>query len=399
MKADQIRRIIKFILGRGLYRRFVQSYRYLSLYSILKQYFFVQFDIVFYCEQPSHWQNIKPVVDLLVIRHSKMKVLLITSYGHEDYLDARYPKGLDVNHNIPVDVLGWLNTRILYTPYTGLSSSQKPKNSTIIHTLVSLTSLDGVYPSGSFDNYDYILCAGEHHISDFRRWALSNRKLFGKILVPSGYPKLDLMLKEVNVLAELSNEYITVVYAPTHVYSVNEKLASLRKHGEEIINQLLSAGFKVIFRPHPVSFKDADKVLVDRIIEKYSSDPNLTVDRSKNYMETYAKANLMVTDLSGTGFTFSLCFLRPAIFFAPDKDAEAGLQGIQFDDRHKIGGVARSTAELIRMVNDANKNDMTKDIMSYRNNHIFNVGVSAEYIVETLLNIASDNKQADWVKL
>lgn len=91
-----------------------------------------------------------------------------------------------------------------------------------------------------------------------------------------------------------------------------------------------------------MSFNDSDKSVVARIVDESSGNASLSIDRSKNYIATYAKANAMVTDLSGTGFTFSLSFLRPAVFFAPNEQAEEGLRGIQFEDRDQIGGVARS---------------------------------------------------------
>lgn len=358
-----------------------------------------KFDIVFYCEQPSHWQNISSVVELCLRRFSSKQLLLLTSYDKSDYPDVLYPDWLKVVCGVRQSLLTHIQTKLLYTPFVGLTKRCKPKNAIVAHTLVSLTSLDGVYRADMFDEYDYIFCAGKHHFSDFIRWASLNPNLHGKVLVPAGYPKLDLVLKEKFETPNLDADVYTVVYAPTHVYSVNESLASLRQYGQDIVELLLKSGCRVIFRPHPVSFRDQDKDLVSKIIQSHSGNPMFTVDRSKNYTESYSKANLMVTDLSGTGFTYSLSFLRPSVFFCCNPDSEAGLHGIQFEDREKIGAVARSLDELADLVTQLRYSDISGIIIEYRAKQFFNVGSSAEYIVNNMDLILSNGLQPDWLKI
>jgi hypothetical protein len=57
-----------------------------------------------------------------------------------------------------------------------------------------MNCLDGVYLDDAFDAYDYILCVGPHHLDSFRELARRHPALSGGMLVPAGYPKLDLML-------------------------------------------------------------------------------------------------------------------------------------------------------------------------------------------------------------
>ena len=398
MTPDRIKRKVRYLTDRAS-QRLSQSVTRVISYAEFRRNFPGEYDIVFYCEQPSHWQNVELVVASLMAERPEMKICLVTTFGQEQYREAEYPMGLQVVFGIPASMLRYLRTKILYTPFTGMVSRLRPKNATVIHTLVSLTSLDGVYSNAVFDNYDYIVCAGPHHSEDFKRWAASNIKLAGRILIPAGYPKLDLMLEEIGHLKSPPAETFTVVYAPTHVYPVNEEFASLRKHGEEIVDALLGAGFHVIFRPHPVSFNDSDKSVVARIVDESSGNASLSIDRSKNYIATYAKANAMVTDLSGTGFTFSLSFLRPAVFFAPNEQAEEGLRGIQFEDRDQIGGVARSIPELIARLNEVRTQDMSDTITEYRNRTVYNVGCSAKYIADAVLAILEDRRGSDWVEL
>ncbi len=403
MKPKPFKSVLKKTIGAKRYAALgrLRIFLFNKFYLLKQGCLHTKYDIVFYCEQPSHWQNISTVVELCLDKLVSSKILLLNNYKNNDYSSAIYPDGLNVFFGIGQSMLMDVNTRLLYTPYVGLHKSMKPQNAIVVHTLVSLTSLDGVYQKNMFDGYDYILCAGQHHITDFRRWLSINLNLQGKVLVPSGYPKMDLVLKEISAPAidNPNPDVFTVVYAPTHVYSVNEDLASLRRFGKDIVELLLNSGCRVIFRPHPVSFRDQDKDLVNRIIESNSGNPLFFLDQSKNYIGSYAKANLMVTDLSGTGFTYSLSFLKPSLFFSSEINAEAGLQGIQFQDREKIGGVARSLTELGDLLEQYRNRDISNQISTYRDAQFFNVGSATEYIVDNLNAIMRNEVQADWVKL
>ncbi len=386
-------------MGDGAYRTIAEAYRYASRRPLPRVRRSKLYDVVFYCEQPSHWQNIELVVGRLLSEMPWLKVRLVTTYDSDDYRGVNYPAELKVDFGIPKSELSHLNTRILFTPYVGLARVLRPKEAIVVHALVSLTGLDGVYSPEMFDNYDFIVCAGPHHIRDFQRWADSNSHLRGKVLVAAGYPKLDLTIRRVGEMPTPDSDAFTVVYAPTHVYAVNEKLASLRAHGDLIVDALLAAGFEVIFRPHPESFNDADKCIIQRILERHKLNEKFRIDRSKNYMETYAKADLMVTDLSGTGFTFSLSFLRPTIFFAADEIAEQGLRGIQFEDRGRIGGLARSVPELIDAIGRIRVSGTPEDILRYREQTVFNVGSSADSVASTLSALFDGKWGSEWIKL
>jgi len=329
-----------------------------------------------------------------------VRIALVTTYSGESYPTAVYPDGLIIAHGIKAGLLKYFNSHILCTPCVGFQAVNKPRNSRIIHFLVSLTSLDGVYKVNSFDAYDYILCAGPHHLGDFEAWKDKNKKLYGKILIPAGYPKLDLAIGWSESSSHgIKRSPLTIVYAPTHVYEVNEELASLRAHGKMIVSTLLDEGYHLIFRPHPVSFGDADKELVSEIVSTYSRNDRFELDNSKEYQNSYSRADVMVTDLSGTGFTFALSFCRPAVFFAPNEAAEIDLNGIQFSEREAIGGVARSTSQICCLIKLFESSNIEESIKEYRCRRVFNVGHSADYIVECLFDILKGTERMEWLRL
>jgi hypothetical protein len=357
-------------------------------------------DCLIYCDQPSHWQNVSSVVTSLIKNFPDIKLCLITTYQEKAYKEAQYPATLIRAHGVPHSYLKLFKSRIVLTPYVGFASTSRPQGATVVHALVSFTSLDGVYAEWMFYGYDYILCAGPHHLDDFKRWSSKFPQLRGRTLIPAGYPKLDLLLQERAICPQLKpSERKTVVYAPTHVYAVNEKLASLRKHGREIVSHLLGLGYRVIFRPHPVSFNDSDRFLVDEIARSHSGNPNFELDGSKEYFSAYSKADVMVTDLSGTGFTFSFTFTKPTIFFVEDWQAEAQLTGVQFEEREEIGFVSRSIEDLMMALTNLDSIDWSQKIQEYRAEKVFNLGSSGEYVAEGISRILGGQNSADWVSI
>lgn len=359
-----------------------------------------QSPVVIYCEFESHLQNVMDVI--VEMTNTGRNITVVMGFKPEsDCLETL--RGVTVVETPSRAIVAVMRADLFITPSVGFSRSYAPYGCSIVHFLVSLTSLDGVYADHHFDDCDYIFCAGEHQIPDFVKLS-KQRKLAGKVLIPGGYPKLDSQLRwlaDCRQGAAENRQGKVIVYAPTHVYPVNERLASLRRYGEDIVKSLLDSGFTVIFRPHPVSFKDEDKVIVEKICTEHENNPCFSLDRSKNYMESYARADLMVTDLSGTGFTFAFTFQRPAVFFAANADAEIGLEGIQFNSRHEIGDVVRSLSELGNKCLSllAHQDEIEAKIARFRDKTVFNLGTSAKYFCHCLPYIERGEMDKDWVVL
>jgi len=399
-----VTRAIKACFGDENLSRVQTSYDRIRFQLLHPEYFKLSkkpFDVLFFCPLSSQWNNIKLVAEELIRRRDDLKVGIVTWWrSKEVFPDSFYLMG---NPTIIIQVgfrLNLYNTKIIYTPYPGLSPFAIPKNARVVHQLMSMNSLDGIWPDHHFDADDYILCGGPHHLDSFRERALRNTFLLGKTLVPAGYPKLDLLLASHSLKRRPTNASVrAVVYAPTHRYSLNEGLVSLCHYGEAIINALLAEGHRVIFRPHPGSLFDQDRPVIDRICQLHEDNPNFSLDRSEDYRESYSLADLMVTDLSGTGFTFSFGFGRPCIFFSPNTEAERGLRGIQFEARHRIGTVVRDVDEMIDKTSELCDRNMTDEIERFRDEAIFNVGKSATYIVDCLEDILSGCERPEWVRL
>jgi len=358
-----------------------------------------QFDVLFFCDLPYRWQSIKLVVEELKRRRDDLRLgLAFTASREELPHDCFNVPGISTIANVTTGALNLFDTRILYTTAIYAPPLMMPPKARVVHSLISMLSLDGFFFDHGFEAYDYILCGGVHHLESFQKLAIRRPALSGKTLLPAGYPKLDLMLTLPSKRRPTDKSVkSTIVYAPTHSIGLSHSVG-LRHHGENIISALLAQGYRVIFRPHPLSLV-GDRSIVDRICQICAGNPNFSLDANMDYARSYSSADLMVTDLSGTGFTFSFSFSRPCIFFAPDADAERGLNGIQYDARHRIGALVRNIDEMIEKASELCNRDMRDEIEKFRDETIFNVGQSAAYIVDCLEGILSGCERPEWVRL
>lgn len=357
------------------------------------------YDVVFCCD-PMRWQNIKLVVEELVRRRPELRIAVAVAGAPGSIADLGALAGVTVIAHVTQSTLPAFKTKMLYFPAPDLPSYLRPAHAVVVHALMSMASLDGLYLDHHFDGFDYVMCGGPHHIDALRHLARRRPSLRGLKLIRAGYPKLDLMLAAPQTqLPRSSSPKASVVYAPTHVIPANEKLASLRRHGERIVDALLAGGYRVIFRPHPMSFMDEDRQLVERIDAANRGNPAFSLDRSKDYTQSYGSADFMVTDLSGTGFTYSLTFVRPCMFFAADEEAERGLNGAQFDDRHRIGAIVRDVSQLLPKAAELSRTDMTEDLLRFRGEFVFNAGRSAPEIVSALEDILAGRDPPDAIGL
>jgi hypothetical protein len=326
----------------------------------------------------SHVLNLGRVPRLLAERGWRVRCL--HSFAEDAYVGERVD-GIEYFFAVPFDALGRQRSEVYLSPMVG-QDRNFPVGARRIHLLVSLDGIEGVYDPGHFDHYDVIAMAGEHHTAEFERHGRA-RGWTNKVLLPVGYPKLDSQRRraEVTPLAP-RGDVPTVVFAPTHAYYVNEQFSALARYGRALVGALLDCGMRVVFRPHPDSWRDQDRTVVEQIVGTNRAHPRFEVDRAHDYFDSYARADAIVTDVSGTGFTFAFTFGRPAVYFAPNEALEAGRTGIQFEDRERIGFLARTVADVVSYVQKAlaERAELRAGIERFRDGLIFNPGTSEEYL-------------------
>ena len=201
---------------------------------------------------------------------------------------------------------------------------------------------------GRLLNYDYIFVPEKKSQLMFEGLFLNNSFNFKKKpkILCVGYCKLDYLIKKIEGHKNLE-EYIVI--APTDYRHVDK--LTIFNDLENIIKSLLdNTKFKIVFRPYPGN-KQSNKVL--EIKNQFLNNKNFIFDISENYFDIYANSKCLITDISGTAFTFAYATGKPVIFFSKMENSldDLGFSKLDyFQDRNKVGVVAKTVNEILPLV-------------------------------------------------
>ena len=197
-------------------------------------------------------------------------------------------------------------------------------------------------------NYDYIFVPEKKSQLMFQNLFHDNFFNFKKTpnILPVGYCKLDYLIKKIEAHKNLE-KYIVI--APTDYRHVDE--LTIFNDLKNIIKILLdNSKYKIVFRPYPGN-KKTDKVL--EIKNQFFNNKNFIFDMSDNYFDIYANSACLITDISGTAFTFAYATGKPVIFFSKmEKSLDSlGFSKLDyFKDRKKIGVIAETPNEILSFI-------------------------------------------------
>jgi hypothetical protein len=211
----------------------------------------------------------------------------------------------------------------------------------------SVAGLDG-FPEGGMDDYSHFLCATDQQHSQLaKRFA---RLGLRKTLVAAGYPKFDRIVDRIKTTpptSSRSDSSRTVLLAPSYASEDVYRDVSMLPWLDDVIETLLGAGYRVIFRPHPVSLRRGSFVdMIHRTRVRYAGIGHFEFDETQDYFETYRRADAMLTDVSGTAMIFRLAFGKQVVFLTPEPDkAIAAFSAIPL-----LGRVTRSVTHLTSLL-------------------------------------------------
>tara|TARA_Y100001970_G_C14189501_1_gene834498 strand:+ start:748 stop:1908 length:1161 start_codon:yes stop_codon:yes gene_type:complete len=166
------------------------------------------------------------------------------------------------------------------------------------------------------------------------------------LLINTGYLKLD------HVYKKLNNDQISedsVLLAPT--LSSMLKDYNLDEFLDRIIKEILeNTDFKIIYRPHPVDKIDKEKsLIINNIFEKYQHNKKFSLDSNISYIDSYKKSKILITDFSGTAYTYAFSKLKPIIFFSKNENElmKSNLKELFFfKDRLNVGRIVQNIDNL-----------------------------------------------------
>ena len=216
--------------------------------------------------------------------------------------------------------------------------------------------------------------------------------------IPGGYIKLD---RNIHYFENADVSVDSIIYAPTVCNDQFEKYVSLPAHGEMIVGAMLDAfgdKYKIIFRPHPHTIKTR---YVADLVKRFKGTPGFAFDSNPSfYMENYSSSQLMITDMSGTAFTYAFTTLRPVVFFSHrEETVEEAFDGVRyFNDRKYVGYVASNEEELKEKVAlGLGKIDEFKGkIREFRDSEVYNAGKAEQYFADNFHYIADGKEHPDW---
>jgi len=218
--------------------------------------------------------------------------------------------------------------------------------------------------------------------------------------IPGGYIKLD---RNLRYFESHKTAVDSLIYAPTVCEDVFEDYVSVPRHGGDIVAALLEnfPDYRIIFRPHPHTLETEYVKRIERRFrnnERFSFDPNASF-----YMDNYCRSAAMVTDMSGTAFTYAFTTLRPVVFFSHNEDTvEDTFNNVRyFRDRQKIGYIATTIDELAEKMGFAlqERDGFKERIREFRDCEIFNVGNAEGYFASTFRHIFDGTVHRDWAIL
>ncbi len=245
------------------------------------------------------------------------------------------------------------------------------------------------------DELDYTFLPGTSVMPKSNRVPYIRKKPLCRI--PGGYFKLD---RNIRYFESKKCPIDSIIYAPTVCNDNFVNYVSLPEYGGKIIYALLEnfPDYNIIFRPHPHTL---DTKYVSEIVQQFSGNKRFAFDSNPSfYLDNYCRSRLMISDMSGTAFTFAFTTFRPVVFFSHNeaKVEDAFGHVHYFKDRNKIGCVATNIDELNEKVTMLlNRNDEFKeDIRKFRNSEIYNVGKAEDYFAENFHYITEGKKHKDW---
>ena len=228
--------------------------------------------------------------------------------------------------------------------------------------------------------YDYILLASNITKQIFIRLFEKNSKK--PILKTIGYFKLDSMIKNYK---EKKNKN-AIIIAPTNFLAFKD--FTLYKNLDKILYILLSTTkYKIIFRPHP---SNLNSLKVNSILKKYSNFKNFYLDSSADYSKIYSNSLSMITDISGTAYTYAFFTKNPVIFFRSYKKIkEQKFSKLKyFEDRRKVGEIFENLQDFKNLKKIIKKKQFYKKNISKILKENFTIGKTKINFFKFLKNIS-----------
>ncbi len=352
-------------------------------------------EIVFYSESGQDWHHLSPyIVDL--VEKQNQKVLYITStdddlglqYSNENFNSIYIPDGFWLISlfqflDVPIMVMTMEDLDVFY-----LKRSVKPVHYIFIFHAMGSTHM--VNLPNSYDNYDTLFCVGPHQEKEIRERE-KQADLPAKNIFHNGYNRIDQILADSAEVQQAFNSPKKILVAPT--WGDN---SILNQCGEELIDQLIDAGYHVILRPHYQTLKLTPEV-IEKITQKHSDNPNFDYLCKMGDTSSLLESDLLICDWSSTSIEYGLGLEKPVLYIDVPKRVRneeyesLGITPLEISIRSQIGEVV--PMDKLNLVPETveklleNPDKFKDSIKSLRKELLFNEGKSAQKGSEEIIRI------------
>lgn len=227
---------------------------------------------------------------------------------------------------------------------------------------------------GQSNQCDYIIVPSKTAMKAFKHH-LKNSKIK---LLPCGYPQFDTALKNYHYTPKN-----TITYAPTLRYvdpTRYNRLNTFVGADNHMIEWLLkNTAFNISYRAHPINYS-ANPLFYTLIQKAFENENRVSID-AKMGNAFFNYSDFLVTDWSATSFIYSYTTLRPSYFYMPyPLDATYKHDGgyILEDKR------ARNFDTLKQLLDHIDLEKENEYFLNLRNENIYNIGTSAQSIVDNI---------------
>lgn len=329
--------------------------------------------IFFYFPVKAYYQNIIDISEHLK-KNKKIDLFLIYNNNSQEILkNNKNSYFLDINYLkfIPFSKFLLKKVNLFISSYVNYVFLPESKNIYICHDIADSPMVNANQEKKLFlslAKLHYIFLPSSNVVEYFRNKFLQFGHNVNDIpeLINTGYLKLDKVMKELRRIKNTKNH---ILLAPT--FSRQMKSYNMSSKLDVIINNILKKGEKVIFRPHPLDLTlKGNFKKIKKIVEKYENNSNFFYDNSHSYMDSYSRAKMLITDFSGTAYTFAYSTLRPVIFFSKNENKFAKTKIVDlfyYKDRALVGLVSQNINQLLNSIAKINKRK------EYNKNKIFNL--------------------------
>ena len=361
-------------------------------------------DVVFYSENENSMLIFKSLISELTNKHN-LNICYVTSSKDESILKKpnNRIKSFFIGDGV-VRTKFFLNlkAKILIMTMPDLETFHIKKSKVYpvhyVYLFHSMVSTHLIYRRSAFEHFDSIFCVGNYQLDEIR----STEKLYDlkpKNLIRYGYSHLDNLLEKYSkrILLPKNNENkLHILLAPS--WSDDGLFENI---SEKVIDILLREGYKVTFRPHPMTQKKSKKK-INRMSEKFSKNESFLLEQNIFNFDSFLLSDIMITDWSGAALEFAFAFEKPVLFIdVPKKINNPEYEKIpqvpiEVSIREKIGKIILPTdLELIpneiKMLYGQTK-ELRDKITKIRNELIFNVGESKKDGAEEIIKLLNERE-------